>query len=320
LGSRKLMDSSDLVDLLLCVECKSEKLLATVGKLVCDKCATEYPYANEAPILLRDDNQLFPKKKYDRLFNDSESAVVNVEKGKDTIVDRFPSRSLNLCRSRNFKVIFEGMDFEKNYRILVIGSGQQASSVLSHFEGKNVLFIFCDIAEGGDVDIFCDAHDLPFKAECFDGLITTAVMEHVLYPDVVAAEITRVLKVRGFVYSEIPFLQSVHMGAYDFTRYTLGGHRRLFEQFEELSVGMVAGAGTALIWSLQGFWRSMFRNRKLAKLSALVIRVMFFWLKYFDFWFQKNPKAIDFASATYFYGLKSKTKTSQKSIVSRYGG
>lgn len=45
-------------------------------------------------------------------------------------------------------------------------------------------------------------------------------------PWVVAEEITRVLKEGDFVYSEVPFLQAVHEGAYDFTRFTLGGASR----------------------------------------------------------------------------------------------
>ena len=115
----------------------------------------------------------------------------------------------------------------------------------------------CDIDKQADVDIFCDAHELSFKDEVFDGVISTAVLEHVLYPDKVIHEIHRVLKKDGFIYSEIPFLQSVHEGAYDFMRYTLSGHRRLLEYFKEIEVGMVAGPGTALVWSLVDFSKSI---------------------------------------------------------------
>ena len=56
-------------------------------------------------------------------------------------------------------------------------------------------------------------------------------------PEKVVAEIYRVLKENGIVYAETPFMQQVHEGAYDFTRYTVLGHRYLFRQFHALSIG-----------------------------------------------------------------------------------
>ncbi len=44
-------------------------------------------------------------------------------------------------------------------------------------------------------------------------------------------EIHRVLKDDGIVYADTPFMQQVHEGAYDFTRFTLSGHRWLFKNF-----------------------------------------------------------------------------------------
>ena len=51
------------------------------------------------------------------------------------------------------------------------------------------------------------------------------------------------LKDDGLVYAETPFLQQVHGGPYDFTRFTHLGHRRLFRKFIELESGATAGAG-----------------------------------------------------------------------------
>jgi hypothetical protein len=56
----------------------------------------------------------------------------------------------------------------------------------------------------------------------------------------VASEIHRLLKSGGFVYSEIPFMQQVHEGAYDFTRYTLVGHRALFRALDDLEMASSA--------------------------------------------------------------------------------
>jgi len=57
----------------------------------------------------------------------------------------------------------------------------------------------------------------------FDAVWIQAVLEHVLDPVRVVAEIHRVLRPGGLVYSEIPFMQEVHEGAYDFTRFRLSG-------------------------------------------------------------------------------------------------
>ena len=65
-----------------------------------------------------------------------------------------------------------------------------------------------------------------------------------LDPPRVVAEMHRVLRPGGLLYAEIPFMQQVHEGAYDFTRYTL---RRASAgcsgDFDELATGPVCGPG-----------------------------------------------------------------------------
>ena len=64
---------------------------------------------------------------------------------------------------------------------------------------------------------------MPFKE--IDLVIIQAVLEHVMYPNKVVSEIYRVLKNDGLIYSETPFMQQVHEGPYDFSRFTESGHR-----------------------------------------------------------------------------------------------
>jgi hypothetical protein len=84
-----------------------------------------------------------------------------------------------------------------------------------------------------------------------------------------------ILKKEGI--EKTPFLQHVHEGAYDFTRYTESGHRYLFKNFELISSGSCGGAGTQLLWSIDNFVRGVVRSRKVGK----VIKLGFFWLQYF---------------------------------------
>lgn len=106
-----------------------------------------------------------------------------------------------------------------------------------------------DVAFGRGVHVIADAHDLPFEDVAFDLVIAVAVLEHVADPQRCVAEIHRVLAPRGHVYAVTPFLQPVHMGAHDFTRFTPIGHRRLFRHFDEVAAGVALGMGSVLAFT-----------------------------------------------------------------------
>ena len=82
--------------------------------------------------------------------------------------------------------------------ILVVGGGCQRvwlDPLLRVVHPHRVVYSHID--SGADVDLFCDGHDLPFVDGAFDAVVTTAVLEHVLYPERVGIEIARVLKTGG---------------------------------------------------------------------------------------------------------------------------
>src|SRR5207244_1565848 len=81
------------------------------------------------------------------------------------------------------------------------------------------------------------------------------------------AEIWRVLKPDGLVCAETPFMQQVHGGCYDFIRFSLLGHRRLFQAFEEVRSGIAVGPGTALAWSWTYFLTSFCGTGRLRPLA-----------------------------------------------------
>jgi hypothetical protein len=144
-------------------------------------------------------------------------------------------------------------------------------------------------------------------------------MEHVMRPVRVMDEIHRVLKPGAFLYSEIPFLQAVHEGAYDFTRFTLSGHRKLCDRFVEQESGMVAGPGTALVWAIVEFARALPGNDRLAALFGMSAQAAFFWLKYADRVVRPTSRAINAASCTYFLGTRSDAPCPDSDIIARYG-
>ncbi|HAD17021.1 MAG TPA: hypothetical protein DCF81_09065 [Erythrobacter sp.] len=130
-----------------------------------------------------------------------------------------------------------------------------------------------------------------------------------------ADEIRRVLKPGGLVYAETPFMQQVHEGAYDFTRFTESGHRYLFRRFALIDSGSSGGPGRQLMWAVDYFARSVFRSRSAGKIAKLA----FFWAVYFDAIIPADY-AIDGASGVYFLGTKSDQAVGPDAIIAHYGG
>ena len=122
------------------------------------------------------------------------------------------------------KFMKEILNFKEKPRVLVIGGGEKGDGTKKLWMEKKIELHSIDIYGSNNVDIICDAHYLPFKNNFYDGVWIQAVLEHVVEPTKVVKEIYRVLKNNGVVYAETPFMQPVHEGAYDFTRYTVLGH------------------------------------------------------------------------------------------------
>ena len=130
-----------------------------------------------------------------------------------------------------------------------------------------------DVYKGLENSLLADAHAIPFANDEFDLVIIQAVFEHLLFPSKVVEEIFRVLKDGGFVYSEVPFLQSVHEGIFDFSRYTMTGHSVLFKDFQIKKFGIVSGSFTSLNWSIRDAFRSIGFGM-IGKILFLVFRLL----------------------------------------------
>ena len=311
----KRLSQPDLVELFICPDCGSEQLDEVDGSLLCVDCKSTYEVFKGRYVLLSEQNELFPPSAYR-----GNSAEPNTNGGRFRKLKKFvPKKSVNIAKDRMFKKL-AAEHGDKGEVILIVGCGNQTEQLKRYFLGNNTTFVFCDIDKNADVDLFCDSHAIPFISETFDGVITTAVLEHVLNPGEVVSEMVRVLKPGGFIYSEIPFLQSVHEGAYDFTRFTMTGHRLLLNRFNEIDAGIVGGSGTALVWSISDFFKGFSSHAGISSGLSMVARIMFFWLKYFDYLMRDNPHALNAASATYFYGRKSDHTVTAVAIISKYNG
>ncbi|MFN3840666.1 MAG: class I SAM-dependent methyltransferase [Cyclobacteriaceae bacterium] len=71
------------------------------------------------------------------------------------------------------------------------------------------------------LDVECDLNKpLPIQAETFDTIILSEVLEHIAEPDVLWAEMARMLKSGGKIIVSVPFLYKIHEAPHDYFRYT----------------------------------------------------------------------------------------------------
>lgn len=231
---------------------------------------------------------------------------------------RIPGLTYNRGQGERFKefgALVTASDGQK--RILVVGAGT-AGVLISHPDVKTIL---TDVIDAPGIDIVCDAHHLPFEDASFDAVMAVAVLEHVADPNRVAGEIHRVLKHDGLVYSEIPFLQRVHAGAWDFTRFTMLGHRRLFRMFDTVKLVPIAGPASSLAWALNGFALALFgRTRMLWYASDRASRLLFCWLPPLDRLLIGAPAAGDSACGTAFVGRRRALPVDDEAVLLEYCG
>lgn len=306
-----------LIPLLRCLNCTSDEPLKDLSedRLHCKQCNSIYPVNRNRPIIFSEENDLFEVGDYVK------EKTLTTRKIYKIFSQFIPGPSVNLFRKKALREIDRMLSGNPSAKILVVGGGEQRQQIEAFLNsmGKHLIYC-CDVDINADIDVFCDAHNLPFGNNTFDLVVTTAVLEHVIRPERVAAEIYRVVKLGGILYSEIPFLQQVHEGAYDFTRFTHSGHRRLFNGFTETKSGIIAGPATVLVWSIESFLLMFFVNTIFFFPTKIIIRLAIFWIKYLDLLLVNNPAALDGASCTYFLGQKICSLVPDSEIIKKYSG
>ena len=204
----------------------------------------------------------------------------------------------------------------KNATILIVGGGAIGNGASKMYADKNVNILSFDIYASANTDFVADGHEIPLATGSVDAVWIQAVLEHVMYPQQIASEIYRVLGTNGIVYAETPFLQHVHEGAYDFTRFTESGHRLLFKKFRMIDSGVLAGIGTVLLWNIRYAVWGVTRSKKIAIAFSLLMG----WVRLFDNLVPRDFN-IDAASGVYFLGQKDPDHSFEdKDIIAHYRG
>lgn len=206
-------------------------------------------------------------------------------------------------------------------RVLVVGCGDGTAGygLLGLVAGSE--WLETDVSLAGRAQLVCDASDLPFEDAQFDLVICIAVLEHVLEPQRCVDEIHRVLREDGLVYATTPFMQQVHMGEYDFTRFTRSGHRWLFRHFHEEASGMATGPASVLVWSIEYFLLSWTSSLALRRVIKGLVRLLLGWLTLLDGPLSRRPAALDAAGGFFFIGRRSGTPAVRaQDVVGYYRG
>ncbi len=296
---------------LVCPSCKIFEISLKDDRFICSKCNLQYKFKNRYPILINFNLE-------NVLIKENEIRV-DVNKNKNNkIKQKILNYLYGVSKVTESNVInfLERLKNNNGKNILVIGGATRGSGTKSLWENNQIEITSLDVVGTENVDYIADAHYLPFKNETFDGVWIQAVLEHVVSPETVVNEIFRVLKNDGLVYSEIPFMQQIHMGKNDFTRYTASGHRFLFKSFEKINVGINGGPGVSLSWSLKYFIWS-FTNEKIANFLTII---PFFIFRLFDK-FLSQKSSWDGSSGFYFFGKKNvKFKFDKEELNQIYKG
>lgn len=268
--------------------------------------------SNGQPVLIDFASSIFDREMYDR---DNGSALQRdvTRRSVGSRLHEFGFGKNSIAASNCAKFIDLLKQATKRPIVLVIGGGAIGSGADELYNDSSIELVGTDVYASPYTLLVADAHRLPFEDGVFDGVWIQAVLEHVLEPATVVAEIHRVLQREGLVYAETPFMQQVHERAYDFSRFTQSGHRWLFRRFSEISAGPIGGAGVAFIWSIRYFSRALGAGDKLSRLISLP----FFWIRFLDR-FGHGRAVADAASGFFFFGRRAEQAIDPHSMPGYY--
>ncbi len=311
--------ADDIVERLCCPVCRAG-LARRNDSLVCvsEACGTTFPLVDGIPVLINKAESVF---RVEDFASDRETFFERPCWPKTLAARLIPRLGRNIKGRANFREFAKHLFARsRNPRVLILGGSVVGEGLDEILSMPGIEFVETDVATGPRTRLICDAHHIPFQDETFDGVIVQAVLEHVADPQRCVDEIHRTMKDKGIVYAETAFMQPVHGGKYDFTRFTDVGHRRLFRRFDEIAGGAVCGPGMALASAYRYFLRS-FAAARWSRMLAYLFAVFTAWpLKYADYLVIDKPTALDAAAGVYFLGTKTDAALSDRDVCESYRG
>lgn len=318
-GETPPMPTCTVANFIVCPACRSDLTLDRerihCSNTVCARSKLGFPWVGQVPGLIDFDRSIVSE---DALVANRGSSAITRDghiwrrlshamhnlSGVLPAIDRRAATFLDCVRGKT----------ERDATVLIIGGATMSPRSPFH-AATDMRLVASDIYSSPSTDVLADGHFLPFRDASFDGVVAQAVLEHVLDPALVVAEMYRVLKPGGIVYAETSFMEQVHEAAFDFTRFTHSGHRWLFRNFDEIQSGASNGPGLVFLWSIRYLVRGVFRT----KLAGIVAEIGALWVRLFD---KLIPEAfaIDSTSGVFFIGRKSNASLKPKDMIPYYRG
>jgi SAM-dependent methyltransferase len=300
-----LLGSEEVAELIVCPVCKGDLARPDGSRIRCAGCQREYLAIEGYPVLVDFEASVL------------ERGAVFSRAGTSELQRARPSRSrppwyLQQVEANVMRLLAE---LQSGARILVVGGGEDVHRLGAVYNEPTLSVVGFDLYVSALTQFIADAHQIPLRDGAFDAVVVQAVLEHVLDPHEVVAEIHRVLRPGGIVYAETAFLQGVHEGAHDFTRFTELGHRWLFRRFTEIDRGAIGGPALQTVWAIDYLARGVFRSRRMGLRS----RRLLLGLNGLDR-FVPQPYRDDAAPAVFFLGRRSEVELAPRSLVQLYRG
>jgi SAM-dependent methyltransferase len=159
--------------------------------------------------------------------------------------------------------------------VLDIGCGQMPyKSLILSAPSRADRYLGLDLPPGKQYhyapDLPWDGRTIPLPDSSIDCAVTTEVLEHCPEPNLVLAEVSRVLKPNGLFFATVPFLWPLHDVAYDEYRYTPFCLERILAiaGFFEIQIRAFGGWDASLAQML-GLWVC---RRPMSEIKRRIIR------------------------------------------------
>ena len=125
-------------------------------------------------------------------------------------------------------------------KVLDVGCGEMPfRPFLSHevdYQGVDVAeSVSFGMRNHPDIVLF-DGVNIPFPDNSWDGILCTEVLEHAVEPELLIAEMLRVLRPGGTLLLTVPFAARVHHAPHDYRRFTYFCLRRMLARFESVEI------------------------------------------------------------------------------------
>lgn len=276
-------------NLLICPNCKSEKLIFEKSFLKCQVCGKSYK--------ISEDKKIFFEKKEKEDIPDSLDYFKHLMKRYDKLYNFLIYLISPVFIDRSLSNFLKKYVENKDVIALNLGSG---NSNISH------KIINVDIFPYKNTDICCNIANLSFKDNSIDIVFCIAVLEHVPNPEKVVSEIRRVLKKDGVVYLSFPFIQGFHASPFDYSRRTYEGMKFLFKDFKLIDLKCAGGPTSGMLWVIQEWVAILisFGNKYIHTIVLILMMILTFPIKFLDIFLINNSLAKNISSSFTYIGKK----------------